>query len=278
MRILTGERPSDRLITKMAAESLGIPETEEDLPEVVASEDLKDLLIKKAAKNCPDCGSEMRVEGSMNRCGCGYACSASLASDGTVKHAEEKTPGETSITEYYSKIYPKDYVNDLKATGPVTPKGGEKVQYGHVPVDKKVSGRALSAKDLRKSAEGYDGAGRTEVKDAHPESGLSAGSAGEKTPEPKNQGSPSANSVEGPEVANSLGTGLADPDSVSMPDIGVPGKAAGRDPWVTRQQMASICPSCADEMARRGIKRVRASVIARQLVAAMNSANLKVRG
>ena len=39
------------------------------------------------------------------------------------------------------------------------------------------------------------------------------------------------------------------------------GKLAGDDPWLDREDIAKICPSCADRMASKGIRKVRASVI-----------------
>lgn len=38
-------------------------------------------------------------------------------------------------------------------------------------------------------------------------------------------------------------------------------KAANEDHWISREDVAKICPSCAQKMASKGISRVRASVL-----------------
>ena len=67
------------------------------------------------------------------------------------------------------------------------------------------------------------------------------------------------NSVSGPEKADEHGAGLKEPLDVKAPDL----KAADR--MIPREVVAKFCPECADEMARRGIKAVRASFIASQI-------------
>jgi len=39
------------------------------------------------------------------------------------------------------------------------------------------------------------------------------------------------------------------------------GFRAEGDPWLTRGQVAEICPGCAERMARDGLRRIRASVL-----------------
>jgi hypothetical protein len=255
----------------MTAAALNIPERDADRDDASMTKTASSKTAgEDAGQACPECGSQMQVSGSMARCACGYGCASAATLAPVTKVAE--SPSTTSLKSYYDKIFPTDYVSDLMATSPITPKGGKPVSYGKVPIDKKVS--ALGARDLRRKAE--HPAGQVTVEDPHPESGISSGSGATETPDPKKQSTPSANSVSGLEVKDSIGTGLKDPDAEQAPDLGVP-HGASRDGWITREAMATLCPECAVEMAKLGIKRVKASAIAKQLSAAAKAAGFTVR-
>lgn len=326
-----GSRHSDAIIQRFVAESLHIAETDEEFSKTASAEEGSEKTAgkcecppgckcdcdchDKTASACPECGSAMLRKGNMERCACGYAQAAEL----TAKTADKKTAKDTSVAEYYRKIFPDDYASELASDKCVTPPAGEKVEYKSKPVDSKVSKR-VTAREILAGEE----AGKCEVPDADPASGLSAGSGDTSTPDPKWQKGDSANSVSGPEKvkdhgagdkpkeagdvdvpdlglpkgatrvtarevladidrvdaagggecdlstdhtnsvsgpekAESHGTGMKAPDEVKAPDL----KAADR--MISREVIARFCPECAEEMAHRGIKAVRASFIASQI-------------
>jgi hypothetical protein len=271
MKILTqGDRHSERIIRRLTADILNIPETDDGDVQKSAMDDVECKCGKcgKCAKEasetaeaadegvtastCPQCDTPMQVIANIERCVCGYGQPAK-------KRAEE-----TGVGEYYRKIFPDAYVSEM--TGDPTPTSGEKeVSYEMKPnTEVKVSARDIIQKKHKRIKRKMHGANETSgectVPDDHPESGVGAGSAGESSPEPKMQGDESANSVTGPEKAKSHGPGLQEPGSVSAPDLGLP-KGAGKE-WISREVMAVLCPPCAQEMAQRGITRVKASTIA----------------
>ena len=335
MKIVTpGERHSDAIIRKIAAESLGIPEFEKTAdgecdccpcPQgnckcgcaCPGHKQFAQASVKvasdcdccpcpqgnckcgcacpghtpevKSASACPECGAAMQVSGNMERCPCGYA-------QATKRSA--KSAKDTSIMEYYRKLYPDDYAKQLWADSKVTPPAGKPVEYGCKPVE------LVAAK-----------AGECHVPDAHPESGVSAGSGAEKNPEPKWQKGDSANSVSGPEKAKSHGPGLKSPLDIKVPDVrhaassthedldlslganSVSGPERAKshgagltnprdvevpdlknaDRLIPREVIARFCPECAQEMARRGIKAVKASFIAKQIAARAEEQGFKAR-
>lgn len=321
--------------------------------------------VKTAKDGCPNCGQEMQKVANIRRCVCGFATTA------------EKPAKETGVAEYYRKIYPDAFVSEM--TGDPKSIDDKNVSY---EVEKSES-KKVSSKDIlerkrareRKRAEGLDGAGQTDVPDAHPESSVGAGSGSDKpkakmiteesansvsgpndaskhgpgngkytkteapdlgqgkhkafpriadtsvedpspqsgvgagsgatsTPDPSWQSGDSANSVSGPEKASGHGAGIKAPGDVASPDLGLPrgakrkhagghasgcgcgfckaikNKGKGEDKgddasddtsekdakrWITREVMATLCPPCAVEMAKRGIKQVRAGVIAKMI-------------
>jgi len=233
MKIVTpGERHSDAIMRRFAADSLGISEFDEPELEKTAAKDCcekcsegetcvncechkKEASVDKKANACPECGGHMQVTGSMERCACGYAQASTIAK-------AAKAAKDTSVGEYYRKIFPDDYAKQLSADKEVTPPAGKKVEYGSKPVDSKVGGRVYLRTVV---AEGdYKDC---EVPDSHPESGASAGSGATDTPDPKWQSGDSANSVSGPEKADSHGVGGKPKDAgdVETPDVKSAGKA-----------------------------------------------------
>jgi hypothetical protein len=214
----------------------------------------------------------MAVTGNMERCACGYAQATASA----IKTAETKRKAsETSVSEYYKKIYPDDYVSELTGT-PDSGKGGEKVEYGHVDINKSVgdvgvkASRVTAREVLAFGEEQKDvpQAGDCEVKDSKPapKSEKPNGSVNE-AGDAKIQSGDSANSVGGPndipkgEKPNGKANEAGD---VKVPDLGVP-KGARR--MLSREQIAALCPECAEEMKRSGIKSVSADFIAKTIAA-----------
>jgi hypothetical protein len=314
----------------------------------------------------------MQKIAGIRRCVCGFATTA------------EKPAKETGVAEYYRKIYPDAFVSEM--TGDPASIKDDNVKYEvEKSESKKVSSKAILERKRareKKRAEGLDGAGQTDVPDAHPESSVGAGSGSDKpkakmiteesansvsgpndaskhgpgngkytkteapdlgqgkhkakrafpriadghpagsptsmedpspqsgvgagsgataTPDPSWQSGDSANSVSGPEKASGHGAGVKAPGDVAAPDLGLPrgakrkaakhadgcgcgfckaikskgeGKSEESDSdsgdkdakrWITREVMATLCPPCAVEMAKRGIKQVRAGVIAKMI-------------
>lgn len=321
MRIGTpGHRASDRIMQAFVSKQLGIPETEADLPVEKTASTIKTAACdcpkgckcascdchKSAAKHtavsCPECGSAMARRGNMERCACGYA-QATAAAQKTAN--QKRKASETSVTEYYKKIFPDDYVNELTGK-PDSGDGGEKVEYGHVDINKPVGDVGVKAHRVSaRQVLAEDGAGDCEVpdKDPTPPDQKPNGSANE-AGDAKMMGGESANSVGGPEdmpkgekpngSANEAG-------EVKTPDLGVPSKAATRKRAVgsvcakcgtaldqsgqcptcngsaeqaqaqasrkmlSREQVAALCPSCADEMKRQGVKAISAEWLAKSI-------------
>lgn len=56
----------------------------------------------------------------------------------------------------------------------------------------------------------------------------------------------------------------ADTMSLGDQEEDSPNKLASSD-WITREEMESLCPPCAEKMRRGGLKSVRASVVARMI-------------
>jgi hypothetical protein len=277
---IPGQRVSDQIMTRFAAHALGIPETETEQETVKTAAADCDCPAgckcacnchgKSAGTHCPQCGGSMAVKGNMERCACGYA----QATAGARKTAETpKRASETSVGEYYKKIFPDDYVSELTGK-PDSGKAGESVEYGTVPLDKPVGdvgvkASRVSARDILAFGEEQEGvpqAGDCEVKDGKPapKSEQPNGSANE-AGECKNQGGDSANSVGGPgdipkgEKPNGAAGEAGD---VKTPDLGVPKGAKG---FISREMVAKFCPECADEMKRAGIKAISASFIAKTI-------------
>lgn len=310
-----GERHSDAIMRRFAASTLGIDEFDAPEMEKTAAKDCcdkcsegetcvncechkKEASVEKNASACPECGGGMQVTGNMERCACGYAQASTLAKAG-------KAAKDTSVGEYYRKIFPDDYAKQLSAEGEVTPPAGKKVEYGSKPVDSKVGGRVY-LRNIVAEGDYKD----CEVPDSHPESGASAGSGATDTPDPKWQSGDSANSVSGPEKADSHGVGSSPKESgdVETPDVksarrrkavsaesesldlsdgansvSGPEKAKSHgagtaepssvsapdlknaNRLIPRSTIAKFCPECAVEMERRGIKAVKASFIAKQI-------------
>jgi hypothetical protein len=217
----------------------------------------------------------MAVKGNMERCACGYA----QATHATRKTAAQKRKAsETSVADYYKKIYPDDYVSELTGK-PDSGKAGEKVEYGNLDADKpvgdvspggsSVNARRVTARDILAFGEEQEGIPQAcvcEVKDGKPapKSEQPNGSVNE-AGDCKNQGGDSANSVGGPgdipkgEKPNGAAGEAGD---VKTPDLGVPKGAKG---FISREMVAKFCPECADEMKRAGIKAISASFIAKTI-------------
>jgi hypothetical protein len=207
----------------------------------------------------------MAVKGNMERCACGFA----QATAASIKTAEQKRKAsETSVGEYYRKIFPDDYVSELTGK-PDSGKAGEKIEYGNLDVNKSVASRRVSARDILAFGEEQEGipqAGDCEVKDGKPapkseEPNGSVNDAGDC----KMQGGESANSVGGPgDIPGSEkpNGSAGESGDVKTPDLGVPKGAQG---MITREVVARFCPECADEMKKAGIKAVRASFIAKSI-------------
>lgn len=282
MKILAqDERCSERLIRKLTADILNIPESDDGETQKTATDEaakcakcgseMADEKCVKCAKEasdttasaCPKCDSPMQVIANIERCVCGYGQPA------------RKKAEDTSVGEYYRKIFPDAYVSEM--TGDPKETGDEEVKY-EMKSNTKVSAReVMRRKRVRRKMHGSETAGECEVPDAHPESGVNEGSGATATPDPNEQKDESANSVTGPEKANSHGTGLQDPGSVSAPDLGLP-KGAKKEQWITREVMATLCPPCAEEMRRRGITKVKASTVAKLIAARADEAGWKVKG
>lgn len=294
-----GHRASDQIMQRFAASQLGIPERE---TEVTPEPEVKTASTKKTAtSNCPQCGGAMSAKGNMERCACGYAQATAQAKTAS---STPKKASETSVAEYYKKIYPDDYVSELTGT-PDSGCGGDKVEYGNVSIDKPVGDVGVKA-SMRVRASDIETAGDCEVPDAHPEpkSEKPNGKADE-AGNAKVQSGDSANSVGGPndipkgEKPNGSANEAGD---VKVPDLGVPSKAATRrramtacqkcgsnldanaqcptcnsgaeaaqdsgataSKFISREVIAKFCPECADEMAKAGVKAVRATVIAKAI-------------
>lgn len=320
-----GSRWSDGLIQRTVAGILNIPETEEmyktasgvcECKEGESCSVCKKDETEKQASACPQCGAGMLRSGAMEKCSCGYA-QANGWERATKKVAEEKKPSETSVKDYWKKLFPDAYANELTGT-PHTGPAGTPVKYeikpsGTLPGAKK-SKTVISVRDIL-AAEHCE-SGVCEVPDADPTPGEDGVNATE-TPDPRWQSGDSANSVSGPERAKSHGgpakqesgdvqapdlgvprgarrkkadgrldlnehgansvdgpvppkpaaqSAKTESGSVNAPDLGVPkGASKDNDPWISREAIAQLCPPCAEEMTKRGIKRVRASFIARQI-------------
>jgi len=331
MKILSqDERHSERIIQKLAADILNIPETDADLEKEAAEKCLDckcspcecpsnksamteegkcakcgaELVQGKCAKcasvsRCPSCDGPMQVIGNIERCACGYG------------KAAQKRAEDTSIGEYYRKIFPDAYVSEMTGKPKETP---DKDICYEMKSNTKISAKdIIKKKPMRKMHGGAEGSGECTVPDAHPESGVGEGSGADVTPDPKWQSGESANSVTGPEKVTQHGTGLKEPDSVVAPDLGLPRGArkatreyykcqsCGHDykadasttcpqcdspevkravkdsEWVTREVMAVLCPPCAEEMARRGITRVKAETIAKLIAKRADDTGWKVK-
>jgi len=293
MRIGTpGLKGSDQIMQRFVAKQLGIPETDAQLEKT--PEMKKEAAIVVAGILCPECGSRMDRSGNMERCACGYAQATASAT----KVAEKKRASDTSVAEYYKKIYPDDYVSEL--TG--KPDSSKVTEYGHVPIDKPVGDVGMKT-SLR--VRGEDEAGKCEVKDSDPTPPEESpcGSANE-AGECKDMGGESANSVGGPgDIPGSeKPNGKAqEAGQVEVADAGLPSAAkssrrrvavgaacakcgssldqSGQCPtcgatstpqvqgrrMLTREQIAIICPSCAQEMQRLGVKAISANWLASQI-------------
>lgn len=283
---IPGHRASDQIMTRFVANHLGIPERESDITTKTASVqktacgcDCKPgekcascECHKSASAHCPQCGGGLVAKGNMERCACGYAQATAAAK----KTAEAvKKASETSVEEYYKKIYPDDYVSEL-AGSPDSGKAGEKVEYGHVSIDKPVGDVGVKATRVTareviafgEEQKDVPQAGDCEVPDKKPtppeeKPNGSVNEAGEA----KMMGGESANSVGGP---NDIPKGekpngpVNEAGEVKVPDLGVP-KGAKR--MLSREQIAVLCPECAEEMKRSGIKAVSAEFIAKQIAA-----------
>jgi hypothetical protein len=278
---IPGKRVSDQIMTRFAARQLGIPETDAEVEATTKTAAAEGdcpkgckcaKCMKTAGTHCPQCGGPMAVKGNMERCACGYAQATQTARKTA---AEKKKASETSVSEYYKKIYPDDYVSELTGT-PDSGKGGEKVEYGHVSIDKPVgevgvkASRVTAREVLGFGEEQTDvpQAGDCEVKDSKPtpKSEKPNGSANE-AGDCKVQSGDSANSVGGPgdipkgEKPNGSAGEAGD---VKTPDLGVP---KGARTMLTRAQIAAICPECAEQMKKDGIKAVSAEFIAKTIAA-----------
>jgi hypothetical protein len=278
---IPGQRVSDQIMTRFAAHTLGIPETETEQETVkTAAKDgecppgckCAKCASKTAGAHCPQCGGSMAVKGNMERCACGYAQATAAAR----KTAETKRrASETSVSEYYKKIYPDDYVTEMTGK-PDSGKAGEKIEYGHVSPDKPVGDVGVHAARVTarevlafgEEQEGVPTAGECEVKDSKPapKSEQPNGSAGE-AGDAKMQGGESANSVGGPSdipKGEKPNAAAGEAGDVKVPDLGVPKGAKG---FISREVVAKFCPECADEMKRAGIKAISASFIAKTIAA-----------
>ena len=260
---IPGQRHSDRLVQRFVAGKLGIPETDADLPTPpttkTASTETPDP--KTAGTHCPECGGAMSVKGNMERCACGYACATAAA----VKSVgRKKLASETSVKEYYSKIYPDDYVSELSGK-PDSGKAGEKVEYGTVPLEKPVGDVGVGVKASRVTARDILGfgeeqgdvppAGKTEVPDKKPTPpDEGPNKAVNEAGDAKMMGEESANSVGGP---NDIPKGekpngpVNEAGEVKVPDLGVPsGKKGKTVRGITCPKDGSVlnamgqCPTC----------------------------------
>lgn len=282
---IPGQRASDRIISSFVASTLGCPETDEQdtTTKTAAAKTAESCdcgpgckcacnCHGKEASHCPQCGGGMQVKGNMERCVCGYAQAthaAKTASD------TKKKASETSVEEYYKKIYPDDYVSELTGD-PDSGKAGEKVEYGTVPCDKPVGdvgvkASRVSVRDVVAFGEEQSDvpeAGKCEVPDKKPTPKSEApNGAVNEAGDAHMMGGDSANSVGGP---NDIPKGekpngkVNEAGDVKVPDLGVP---KGAKKMLTREQVAAFCPECADEMKKSGIKAVSTEFIAKQIAA-----------
>jgi len=156
-----GEKYSDRIIRRFVSDALNIPETaghvkmarehcaveDSEHPESMdytnemqSSDVLSEYREDQGEDDvtCPVCREDM-VEASQNmlRCVCGYATAAPqrretvLATD--TRPLREKLASETlpGVAEYYKKLYPQEYVNELLGT-PSSLKRKKVYDYGMV--------------------------------------------------------------------------------------------------------------------------------------------------
>lgn len=309
MRIGTpGQRVSDQIMRGFVARQLGIPETDAEqdaLTKTAAVTDQPKTSTDHNAASCPECGANMLRKGNMERCACGYAQASPTARVANETAAQPRRASETSVAEYYKKIFPDDYVSELTGE-PDAGQGGEKVEYGHVNLNKPTGDVGVKAHRVsvrRFVAEGAeDSAGECEVpdKDPTPPEAKPNGKAKE-TGDCKEMGGDSANSVGGPSdiPAGEKPNGKAnEAGEVKTPDLGVPKGAhrrtaggmcqkcgtaldqAGACPtcnsgaeqnqaqasrMLTREQVAAFCPECAVEMKRLGVKAISARWIASKI-------------
>jgi hypothetical protein len=273
---IPGQRASDRIISGFVARSLNIPETEAELTKTAAAEECPKgckcakCAAKTAGTHCPQCGGGMQTKGNMERCACGYAQATHAAK--TASETKKKA-SETSVAEYYKKIYPDDYVSELTGS-PDSGKGGEKIEYGTVPCDKAVGdvgvkASRVSVRDILAFGEEQTDvpeAGKCEVPDKKPipKSEKPNGAVNE-AGDCHDMGGDSANSVGGP---NDIPKGekpngpVNEAGEVKTPDLGVP---KGAKKMLTRAQVAAFCPECAEEMKKSGIKAVSTEFIAKTI-------------
>ena len=156
-----GEKYSDRIIRRFVSDLLNIPETPGHVKtarEHCADDDTKDpekmdytdemqssdILSEYRDDQgeddvaCPMCQENM-VEASQNmlRCVCGYATAAPQRRESVTatdaRPLREKLASETlpGVEEYYKKLYPQEYVNELLGT-PSSFKRKKTYDYGMV--------------------------------------------------------------------------------------------------------------------------------------------------
>ena len=287
-----GKRASDSIMQRFAARHLGIYETDADLDAATAKDEpvVKTADAKKTANSCPECGGPLQVKGNMERCACGYG----QATAASVKQAETtRKASETSVAEYYKKIFPDDYVSELTGD-PDSGKAGEKVEYGTLdaekPVGSNVPGGSSVTKAHRVTVREIRGfgeeqkdvpqAGDCEVpdKDPTPPKEKPNGAVNE-AGDAKMMSGDSANSVGGPgdipagEKPNGKANEAGD---VKVPDLGVPKGATRRglskkaggacQKCGTGLNQAGQCPTCnssAEQAQAQASKMIPREVIAR---------------
>lgn len=192
-----GKKYSDKIIARYVAENLGIPENIEEF------------------HNNLDRGEDRQVTAA-------DSSSSKHKTDDTKDTTKcppespkkKKSAADTSILEYYKKLYPFEYVSQLTESDTKVTRPKEKVTYEPKP--------ATAFPDLPKKK-------APEVK--YPDPKVPSVSL---KPLPPN----------GPDPAK---------------------KKATRSRMLTREQIAKICPECAEEMRKNKIKAVSAEYIARQI-------------
>lgn len=128
-----GMKMSDRLMLKMTAEKMGIPETDADaaaqgLNKTASEEQAGDKKHSAYTTPCPECESPMLKGAEMVRCAvCGYAEAAPEKEPVTVVTAADK-----SVMDYYKQIYPDAYAKELIDEKPGKALADGKKDYGMV--------------------------------------------------------------------------------------------------------------------------------------------------
>lgn len=246
MRIGTpGQRSSDQIMQRFVASTLGIPEKDGGSQNLDQTPVTKTASLKKDAGGCPECGGLMIRKGNMEKCACGFAQATA-----TKKMAEdEHKASETSVAEYYKKIFPDDYVGELTGT-PDSGSGGDKVEYGNVDVNKSVGDVGVKASRVtvrQMLAAEHEESGKCEVPDSDPtppeeQPNGKANEAGDA----KVMSGDSADSVGGPGdiPASEKPNGAADEaGQVDVPKANLPSAAkSGR-----RKVAGGVCMKCGSQ-------------------------------